>query len=73
MRHQRVMLYLLFFVVYGIGAWIMSKINPILWYVLHTQLMAEFTNFTISLLPGDDSGFAGPSHIQGMIVRNIHH
>ena len=67
------MLYLLCFVVYDSGASIMSQINPILWYVLHTQLIAGITTWNLNLLPGDESGFVGPSHIQVMLVITIQH
>ena len=73
LKHQIVMLYPFYFLVYDNSASIMSQIYPILWYVLHIQLMAGVTTWTLNLLPGDESGFVGPSHIQGMLVITIHH
>ena len=73
LKHQRVLLYPLCFVDYENIALIMSQINPTLWYVLHTQLMAGVTTWDLYLLPGYEYGFVVPSHLQGMIVRIIHH
>ena len=72
LRHQIDMLYPLCFVVYENSASIMSQLNLTLWYVLPTQLMAVVTTWDIYLFPGDESGFVGPSNLQGMIVRTIH-
>ena len=70
--HERVLLYPLCFVVYENSASIMSQLDPTLWYLLHTKFMAGVTTWYINLFPGDESGFVGPSHLQGMLVRTIH-
>ena len=51
----------------------MSQLEPILWYVLNTQLMAGVTTWYLYVFPRENSGFVGPSHIQGMLVRTIHY
>ena len=51
----------------------MCHLDPILWYFLLTQLMAGVTTWYLYVFPGDEYGIVGPFHIQGMIVRNIHH
>ena len=51
----------------------MSHLEPILWYVLHTQLMAGVTTWDIYVFPGDESSYVGLSHIHGMLVRTIKH
>ena len=51
----------------------MSQLDPTLWYVLQTILMAGVTTCYLYLFQVDESGFVGPSHLQGMLVRTIQH
>ena len=67
------MLYLFYSLVDDNSASMMSRIYPIFWYLLHTQFMAGVTTWTLNLLPGDDFGFVGHSHIQSMLVIKIYH
>ena len=73
LRHQGVMFYLLYFLVYYNSASIISHIYPILLSFLHTQLMAGVTTWNLNLLPGDESGFFVHYNIQSMLVRTIEH
>ena len=73
LRHEIVLLYPFCFVVYDNSTSIMSQIDPTLWYVLHTQLVAGVTSWDLYLFPGDESGFVVSSYLEGMLVRTIHH
>ena len=54
------------------SASIMSHLEHIIWYFLHTQLMSGIITWELYLFPGDETGFVVPYHLQGMIVRTIH-
>ena len=51
----------------------MSQIDPTLWYVLHTQLVAGVTSWDLYLFPGDESGFVVSYYLEGVLVRTTHH
>ena len=48
-----------------------SHLDPVLWYVLHTQLMYGVNTWDLTIFPGDDYGFVETSHHKGMIVGII--
>ena len=73
LRHEIVLLYPFCFVVYDNSTSIMSQIDPTLWYVLHTQLMARVTTWDIYLFLKSKYGYVGSSHLQGMLAITIHH
>ena len=73
LRHQIVLLYPFCLVVYNNSTLIMSQIEPIIWYVLHTKWMAEVTTWSFYLFSGVESGFCWTLSFHGMLVRTIHH
>ena len=46
----------------------MSQLEPILWYVLHTQLMAGVTTWYLYVFPGENSGYERGQQNQSFLL-----